>query len=109
MDTATAFSTLDVRVGTVVSAQRLEGVRKAAYELKIDFGNAGTKQAAAQIIDLYDAQQLVGRQVLGVVNLPPKQIGQFVSEVLVLGAADASGRVVLVVPERPVPNGAKLF
>src|SRR5712692_4844215 len=101
MDTLTAFGMLDIRVGTILSAQRLEGVRKAAYELKIDFGASGTKQSAAQIIDLYDSQQLVGRQVLAVVNLPPKHIGPFVSEALVLGAPDASGRVVLVVSERP--------
>jgi tRNA-binding protein len=109
MDTLNAFGTLDIRVGTVVDARRLEGVRKAAFELRIDFGPSGTKQSAAQITDLYDPAQLVGKKVLAVVNLPPKRIGAFVSEALVLGVPDEAGRVVLAVPERPVPNGAKLF
>ncbi len=109
MDTLSAFETLDIRTGTVVSAKRLEGVRKAAYQLTIDFGGSGTRQSVAQITDLYDPQQLVGTQVLAAVNLPSKRIGPFTSEVLVLGVPDSSGRVVLVVPERPAPNGAKLF
>jgi len=110
MDPLAAFATLDVRVGTVIHAERLANVRKAAYELTVDFGDGiGRKQSAAQLTDLYKPDDLVGKQVLGVVNLPPKRIGPFTSEVLVLGVPDDSNRVILVVPEQTAPNGAKLF
>ena len=104
------FKGLDVRLGTILSAERLEGVRIAAYRLTIDFGpQLGSKTSAAQITDRYTAEGLIGKQVLAAVDLPPKTIGRFVSEVLVLGVADTEGKVVLVVPERPAPDGAKLF
>ncbi|MDQ6780683.1 MAG: tRNA-binding protein [Candidatus Eremiobacteraeota bacterium] len=110
MDALTAFVTLDIRVGTIAHAERLTDIRKSAYALTIDFGPpVGFKRSAAQVTALYAEHELVGRQVLGVVNLPPKKIGAFVSEVLVLGVADESERVILLVPERKAPNGAKLF
>jgi tRNA-binding protein len=110
MDVPSAFATLDIRVGTVRHATRLANVRKVAYHLIVDFGESiGQRASAAQITELYEPHDLVGKQVLGVVNLPPKRMGPFTSEVLVLGVPDEAGRVVLVVPERAAPDGAKLF
>lgn len=103
------FERVELRVGTVLSAMPLEGARKPAYRLEIDFGPLGVKRSSAQVTDLYRAEDLVGRQVLAVVNFPPKRIAGFVSEVLVTGVADEAGRVVLVTLDHMVPNGAKLF
>ena len=103
------FLTVDIRVGTVLSAERFPEARKPAYKLRIDFGpGVGEKKSSAQITDLYEPDSLVGRQVAAVVNFPPRQIGPFFSEVLVLGFHDSEGRVVLVRPDQSTPNGARL-
>lgn len=104
------FEKVDIRVGTVVEAAPLEGARKPAYRLLIDFGDAiGKKKSSAQITVHYRAEELVGRQVAAVVNFPPRQIGKFMSEVLTLGFPDENGAVVLIAPSKSVPNGVKLF
>lgn len=102
------FERLDIRAGTVVRCEPFPEARKPAYRLWIDFGpDIGTKRSSAQIVDLYSPEDLVGSQVLGVVNFPPRQIGPFVSEVLTLGVYAESGAVVLVRPDRGVPNGSR--
>ena len=104
------FLSVDVRVGTVVAAEPLVGARKPAIRLEIDFGpDIGIKKSSAQISVHYAPETLVGRQVAAVVNFPPRQIGKMMSEVLTLGFPDASGEVVLIIPERPVPNGGRLY
>ena len=103
------FLKVDIRSGTVVKVEEFQKARKPAYKLWIDFGSIGVKGSSAQLAALYRPEELRGRQVLAVVNFPKKQISNFVSEVLVLGLLDAKGNVVLVYPERPVPNGARLF
>ena len=103
------FLAVDVRAGTVTDAQPFPEARKPAIKLWIDFGpGIGTRKSSAQITEHYDPATLVGRQVLAVVNVPPRQIGPFISEVLTLGVSDAEGRIVLLAPERPVPNGARM-
>jgi len=105
-----AFESVEMRVGTIVSVDPFPEARKAAYKLTIDFGEAiGTKRSSAQIVDLYAPESLIGAQVVAVVNFPAKRIAGFQSEVLVLGAADDSGRVVLLRPERSVPNGSRIY
>ncbi len=104
------FLKVDVRVGTILAAEPLSGARKPALRLDIDFGpEIGIKKSSAQITAHYVAQALIGRQVAAVVNFPPRQIGKTMSEVLTLGFPDAAGEVVLVMPERPVPDGGRLF
>ena len=104
------FEKVDIRVGTIRTAQPLEGARKPAIRLEIDFGpEIGVKKSSAQLTVHYTPQELVGRQVAAVVNFPPRQIGKFMSEVLTLGFPDGDGSVVLVVPDKAVPNGGKLF
>ncbi len=104
------FDRVDIRVGTVLSAEPNPRARKPAYILKVDFGPAiGIKKTSAQATVHYRAEELVGRQVAAVVNFPPKQIGPLMSEVLVLGFPDENGGVVLVGVDKPVPNGGKLF
>ena len=104
------FEKVDIRVGTIRAAQPLEGARKPAIKLEIDFGpEIGVKKSSAQLTVHYAPEQLVGRQVAAVVNFPPRQIGKFMSEVLTLGFPDGDGSVVLVVPDKAVPNGGKLF
>ena len=101
---------VDIRVGTIVEAAPLEGARKPALRLLIDFGGEiGPKKSSAQITVHYTPEELVGRQVAAVVNFPPRQIGKFMSEVLTLGFPAADGSVVLIAPTKPVPNGGKLF
>jgi tRNA-binding protein len=104
------FLTVDIRVGTIIEAVPFPEARKPAYKLKIDFGEAiGVKRSSAQITIHYALDELVGRQVAGVVNFPPRQIGPFMSEVLTLGFADSNGDIVLLQPERAVPNGSRMF
>lgn len=104
------FVKVDIRVGTVVAVEPYPEARRPAYKLQIDFGpEIGVRKSSAQLTAHYRAEDLVGRQVAGAVNFPPKQIGKFISEVLVLGFPDSAGAVVLVVPDKAVPNGGKLF
>ena len=103
------FLKVDVRVGTVLRAEPYPEARKPAIKLWIDFGDEiGEKKTSAQITAHYQPEALVGKQVLAVVNFPPRQIGKFMSEVLVLGMPDAAGVVVLVGPDQPVPTGGRL-
>ena len=104
------FTRVDIRVGTILEAAPLEGARKPALRLAIDFGpDIGIKKSSAQITVHYTPQSLIGRQVAAVINFPPRQIGKFMSEVLTLGFPDGDGDVVLVAVERPVPNGGKMY
>ena len=104
------FDSVDIRVGTIVSAQPFPEARKPAFKLTIDFGpQIGVKTSSAQLTVHYKADQLLGRQVCAVVNFPPRQIGPFMSEVLTLGMPDEDSAVVLVRPDLRVPNGGKLF
>ncbi len=104
------FERVDIRVGTVVAAEPFPEARTPAYRLRVDFGpELGERKSSARITDLYEPGELVGRQVLAVVNFPPKQIGPMRSECLVLGFPLADGAVVLAQPERAVPDGSRLF
>ncbi len=104
------FERVDIRVGTVIDAQPFPEARKPAIKLTIDFGGEiGVKRSSAQITVHYKPDQLIGRQVLAVVNFPPRQIGPFMSEVLTLGAPDEEGAVVLLRPDLRVPNGGRMF
>ncbi|HVU57046.1 MAG TPA: tRNA-binding protein [Puia sp.] len=102
------FEKVDMRVGTVLEVREFPKARRPAYQLTIDFGELGLKRSSAQVTDLYDLQQLVGRQVIAVVNFPPKQIANFFSECLVLGVYTDKKEVVLLQPERTVANGWKI-
>ena len=104
------FARVDVRVGTILEAAPLEGARKPAYRLLIDFGpEIGQRKSSVQITVHYQPGELIGRQVAAVVNFPPRQIGKFMSEVLTLGFPDENGSVVLIAPDKKIPNGGKLF
>ena len=104
------FTKVDIRVGTVVDVQPYPEARKPSYKLAVDFGpEIGVKKSSAQCTVFYTPETLVGRQVAAVVNFPPKQIGKFMSEVLTLGFPDADDAVVLVVPDKKVPDGGRLF
>lgn len=103
------FERIELRVGTIIAAEEFPEARKPAWKLTVDFGAAtGPRRCSAQITDLYSVEELVGKQVVGVVNFPPKQIGPFVSECLVTGFVQDDGVVVLAVPDRPVENGLRL-
>lgn len=104
------FLKVDVRVGTITRVEPFPEARKPAYKLYVDFGPAiGERKSSAQVTHHYSAEELVGRQVAAVINFPPKQVGPFRSEILVLGFPDADGEVVMIEPNRPVPNGGRLF
>jgi tRNA-binding protein len=110
VDGAQAFATLDVRVGTIAEVKPFPAARKPAYQLVIDFGpQIGRKQSSAQLTQHYKPDELVGRQVIAAMNLGPKKIADFTSEVLVLGLPDIGNHVVLLSPDLPVPNGARLY
>jgi tRNA-binding protein len=102
------FEKVELRAGTIIEVQDFPEARKPAYKLKIDFGELGVKRSSAQIKHLYTKEELLGKQILAVLNFAPKQIATFMSEVLTTGFYLPSGEVVLVHPERRVPNGAKL-
>lgn len=103
------FERVELRAGTIVAAEVFPEARKPAYKLTVDFGEEiGVRRSSAQITDHYSVDELVGKQVMGVVNFPRKQIGPFMSECLVTGFIQADGSVILAVPDRPCPNGARL-
>lgn len=102
------FEKIDLRVGTIVEANSFEKAKKPAYKLTIDFGSLGFKRSSAQITACYTLEELQGKQVIAVVNFPPKQIANFISECLVLGIYDEDNNVILLQPERPVKNGLKI-
>jgi len=104
------FGRVEMRVGRILGVEPFPEARKPAYKLRIDFGpEIGIKQSSAQLTDLYTADHLIGRLVVAVVNFPPRRVAGFHSEVLVLGAAEPDGAVVLLYPERDVPLGARIF
>jgi len=103
------FERVELRVGTIVDAAEFPEARKPAYKLKVDFGPFGIKTSSAQITKHYTVESLIGRQIVGVINFPKKQIGKFMSEFLVTGFADENGDIVLTGVEKLVPNGSKLI
>ena len=102
------FEKIDMRCGTILEAAVFEKAKKPAYKLKIDFGESGIKQSSAQITALYTTEELIGKQVIAVVNFPPKQIANFMSECLVMGIYNEANQVVLLHPSLPVENGTKV-
>ncbi len=104
------FLAVDIRAGQVIDAQPYPEARKPAIKLWVDFGEEiGVRKSSAQITENYDIDGLIGRQVMAVVNFPPRQIGKFMSEILVLGVPDADGQVVLLSPDKDVPIGARMY
>jgi tRNA-binding protein len=102
------FSKVEMRTGTIIEATDFTKAKKPAYQLKIDFGPLGIKQSSAQITHHYSKEELIGKQVVAVVNFPPKQIANFFSECLVLGVYDENNNVVLLQPDKPVNNGQQI-
>jgi tRNA-binding protein len=103
------FEKVELRAGTILEVSDFPEARKPAYKLKVDFGPLGIKQSSAQITKYYTKEELPGRQILGVVNFPKKQIANFMSEFLVTGLADEHGDIILTAIDKPVPNGSKLI
>jgi tRNA-binding protein len=103
------FQRVDVRVGRIIDVQDFPEAKKKFYKLKIDFGELGIKTSSAQITTLYSKEELIGKQVIAVVNLPPKKIANFVSEVLVLGVDDEEGNVVLLIPDKKAKIGSRMY
>lgn len=103
------FSKIDIRIGTIVEAKNFPEARKPAYQLWVDLGELGIKKSSAQITNLYSIDDLTGKQVICICNFPPKQIGPFMSEVLVTGFDDGQGAIVLTTADKKVMNGSKLF
>lgn len=103
------FEKVELRVGTILEVFDFPAARKPAYKVKVDFGDFGVKMSSAQITKHYSKEELIGRQIIGVINFPKKQIGNFMSEFLVTGFADANGDIVLASVEQNVPNGSKLI
>lgn len=103
------FEKVELRAGTIIAAEPFPEARKPAYKLTVDFGEFGTRRSSAQVTVLYSPEELIGRQVVAVLNFPPKRIAGFLSECLVTGFADANGDVALISPTHPVPNGSKLY
>ncbi|MCC6178704.1 MAG: tRNA-binding protein [Chloroflexi bacterium] len=106
--TVETFFTVDIRVGRIVAAEPLPKARKPAYRLEVDFGPLGTRRSSAQVTALYSPDDLIGRQVLAVVNFPPRRIAGFESQVLVLGVPDVDGNVILLSTEREAPLGGRV-
>ena len=104
----TDFEKIDIRVGTILDVQDFPKAKKPAFRLVIDFGESGIKKSSAQITDLYTREALKGRQVIAILNFPPKQIGHFISECLILGVYADNNQIVLLQPDRPVQNGCKI-
>ena len=102
------FEKIDIRVGTIIEANEFPGARKPAYKLSVDFGEFGIKRSSAQLTAHYSKEELINRQVIAVVNFPPKQIATFISECLVLGVYDENKDVILLQPGKPVANGMKI-
>ncbi len=103
------FEKVALRVGTIIEVSDLPEARKPAYKIIVDFGPLGIKKSSAQLTVNYTKTELVGRQVIAVVNFPPKQIGKYLSEVLITGFEDVNGNIILAQPQSPVPNGARLL
>lgn len=103
------FEKVELRAGTILEVLPYPEARKPAYKIKADFGDSGVKWSSAQITKRYSPDELIGQQIIGVVNFPKKQIGKFMSEFLVTGFADEDGNIVLSTPQSPVPNGSKLI
>jgi tRNA-binding protein len=103
------FEKTELRVGTILKVQDFPEARKPAYKLQIDFGKLGIRSSSAQITKHYTKEELVGKQVVCVINFPSKQIGPFISECLTTGFSDEEGGIILTQPERKVPNGSKMF
>jgi tRNA-binding protein len=102
------FDKIEIRIGTVLEARHFPGAKKPAYQLLVDFGPSGLKKSSAQIMEHYTPEMLHGRQVIAVINFPPKQIANFFSECLVLGVYDENQEVILLNADRPMPNGSRI-
>ena len=102
------FLKIEIRVGMVIRVEDFPNARKPAYKLWVDFGEAGIKKSSAQVTKMYNKEELIGRQVIAVLNFPPRQVADFISEILVLGAVGDAGEVVLLQPERAVQNGLRI-
>lgn len=102
------FEKIDIRVGTILEVNDFPKARNPSYQLKLDFGELGIKKSSAQIVKLYEKEELIGKQIIAVVNFPPKQIANFISECLVLGIYNENNDVVLISPERKTENGCRV-